>query len=189
MSETLKTAHEELNTPTEIRSLIDMVTEFIDAFGVERSIPLWLKLVKEELEEVREAVKDFSVDPTHDHAVAVLKEACDLAYVWAGITISVSALCDSAPEDAPVTEDEQALLIETVMLGSEVEGVLLLVAPAYTDEARVEAFKRVHASNMSKLGDDGKPIKRADGKVVKGPNYKPPVLDDLVPLFDRKGLN
>ena len=29
-------------------------------------------------------------------------------------------------------------------------------------------------SNMSKLGDDGKPIKRADGKVMKGPNYWKP---------------
>lgn len=30
----------------------------------------------------------------------------------------------------------------------------------------------VHESNMSKLGLDGKPIKREDGKVLKGPNYK-----------------
>lgn len=44
----------------------------------------------------------------------------------------------------------------------------------------IEAFKRVHESNMSKLGEDGKPIYRGDGKVMKGPNYKPPVLDDLV---------
>ncbi len=43
-----------------------------------------------------------------------------------------------------------------------------------------EAFKRVHESNMSKLGPDGKPIHREDGKVLKGPNYKPPNLDDLV---------
>ena len=34
-----------------------------------------------------------------------------------------------------------------------------------------QALRRVHRSNMSKLGDDGKPIKRADGKVLKGPNY------------------
>ena len=43
-----------------------------------------------------------------------------------------------------------------------------------------EAVKRVHTSNMSKLGDDGKPIKREDGKVQKGPNYKKPDLTDLV---------
>ena len=37
-----------------------------------------------------------------------------------------------------------------------------------------EALDRVHKSNMSKLGLDGKPIRRADGKVLKGPNYQPP---------------
>jgi predicted HAD superfamily Cof-like phosphohydrolase len=43
-----------------------------------------------------------------------------------------------------------------------------------------EAFKRIHESNMSKLGADGKPIYRDDGKVIKGPNYQPPTLDDIV---------
>ena len=43
-----------------------------------------------------------------------------------------------------------------------------------------EALDRVHKSNMSKLGLDGTPIRRADGKVLKGPNYKPPVLNDLI---------
>jgi NTP pyrophosphatase (non-canonical NTP hydrolase) len=43
-----------------------------------------------------------------------------------------------------------------------------------------QALRRVHHSNMSKLGDDGKPIYREDGKVLKGPNYQPPTLTDLV---------
>ncbi len=43
-----------------------------------------------------------------------------------------------------------------------------------------EALDRVHKSNMSKLGLDGTPIRRSDGKVLKGPNYQPPVLNDLV---------
>lgn len=42
------------------------------------------------------------------------------------------------------------------------------------------AFNRVHKSNMSKLGLDGKPIKREDGKILKGPNYKTADLKDLV---------
>ena len=42
------------------------------------------------------------------------------------------------------------------------------------------AFNRVHESNMSKLGDDGKPVYREDRKVLKGPNYKAPDLSDLV---------
>ena len=43
-----------------------------------------------------------------------------------------------------------------------------------------EALDRVHKSNMSKLGEDGKPIYREDGKGLKGPNYKPPSLTDLI---------
>jgi len=37
-----------------------------------------------------------------------------------------------------------------------------------------DIFDEIQSSNMSKLGDDGKPIYRNDGKVLKGPNYKKP---------------
>ena len=43
-----------------------------------------------------------------------------------------------------------------------------------------EALNRVHQSNMSKLDENGQPIRREDGKVLKGPNYKEPTLTDLV---------
>ena len=43
------------------------------------------------------------------------------------------------------------------------------------------ALRRVYESNMSKLDEDGKVIYRADGKVLKGPNYEPPNLDGLFP--------
>ena len=43
-----------------------------------------------------------------------------------------------------------------------------------------EALHRVHESNMSKLDKNGKPIYREDGKVLKGPNYAPPNLENLV---------
>lgn len=42
------------------------------------------------------------------------------------------------------------------------------------------AMERIYESNMSKLGSDGKPIYREDGKILKGPNYAPPKLSDLV---------
>jgi len=37
-------------------------------------------------------------------------------------------------------------------------------------------FREVQRSNMSKLGEDGKPIYREDGKILKGPNYSEPDL-------------
>lgn len=44
------------------------------------------------------------------------------------------------------------------------------------------AFRLVHESNMSKFGEDGKPVKRADGKVIKGPNYRLPDLTNCLPI-------
>ena len=43
-----------------------------------------------------------------------------------------------------------------------------------------EVFRRVHASNMSKLDETGKPVLRDDGKVLKGDQYKELDLSDLV---------
>lgn len=42
-----------------------------------------------------------------------------------------------------------------------------------------EVFNRVHESNMSKLDDNGKPVYREDGKILKSDNYIPPQLEDL----------
>lgn len=38
----------------------------------------------------------------------------------------------------------------------------------------------VHRSNMSKLGADGMPVTRADGKTMKGPNYTPPDIGGVL---------
>ena len=39
-----------------------------------------------------------------------------------------------------------------------------------------DCFNEVHRSNMTKLGEDGRPMYRDDGKVMKGPNYEEPFL-------------
>lgn len=56
-----------------------------------------------------------------------------------------------------------------------------LLYVAYWLAARVgididRAFRLVHQSNMTKLGKDGRPVTRADGKVLKGPDYRKPDL-------------
>lgn len=45
-----------------------------------------------------------------------------------------------------------------------------------------DVFAEVHRSNMSKLDDDGRPILREDGKVLKGPNYSPADIRSLLEL-------
>ena len=43
-----------------------------------------------------------------------------------------------------------------------------------------EVFDEIQRSNMSKLGEDGKPIYREDGKVLKGPNYFKPSIKEIL---------
>ena len=50
----------------------------------------------------------------------------------------------------------------------------LLEIPLYA------VFVEVHRSNMSKLGADGKPVRREDGKILKGPHYSPADIDSVL---------
>ena len=45
-----------------------------------------------------------------------------------------------------------------------------------------KVFDEIHESNMSKLGENGKPIYREDGKVMKGPNYFKPDISKIIEL-------
>jgi len=49
-----------------------------------------------------------------------------------------------------------------------------------------KCFKEVQRANMSKLGNDGKPIYNEKGKVMKGPNYLKPNLKQFVKLIKEK---
>lgn len=43
-----------------------------------------------------------------------------------------------------------------------------------------DVFNEIQRSNMSKLGEDGQPIYREDGKVLKGPNYFKPNIQKIL---------
>jgi len=43
-----------------------------------------------------------------------------------------------------------------------------------------EVFNEIQRSNMSKLGADGKPIFREDGKIQKGPSYSQPDINKIL---------
>lgn len=43
-----------------------------------------------------------------------------------------------------------------------------------------QVFDEIQVSNMSKLGEDGKPILREDGKILKGKSYYPPRLEPII---------
>ena len=78
-------------------------------------------------------------------------------------------------DESCLANDAEAMLKELA------DGVIVLNGYAATFGWDLdEAIRRVHASNMSKLDDDGAPIYREDGKVLKGPNYQEPNLKDLI---------
>jgi predicted HAD superfamily Cof-like phosphohydrolase len=43
-----------------------------------------------------------------------------------------------------------------------------------------DVFDEIQASNMSKLGEDGKPVLREDGKILKGPGFFKPDLNKFI---------
>ena len=49
-----------------------------------------------------------------------------------------------------------------------------------------KVFAEIHASNMSKVGEDGKAIMREDGKILKGPNYFRPNLKQFIENAENK---
>ena len=129
------------------------LNEFITKMDANRAPKFWEGLIEEELKEVEQALADL------------LKEFADLRYVITGLMVTTPL-----PEVVKVFERLEPRLAR----------VTAMVEEKFIDLGD-EAFDRVHASNMSKLDDNGQPIRReSDGKILKGPNYAPPVLIDLI---------
>jgi predicted HAD superfamily Cof-like phosphohydrolase len=65
-------------------------------------------------------------------------------------------------------------------LDSIADQVVTGVGAAYCAGMKAaDACERVNTSNWSKFDHNGQPIRDANGKIKKGPNYQPPVLDGL----------
>ena len=95
-------------------------------------------------------------------------------------------------EELEETNDNGELSSESEFINDSQEN-LIEIADALTDLLYVvygaghaygidldACFDEVQRSNMSKLDENGKAIKREDGKILKGPNYSPPNLRGIV---------
>jgi predicted HAD superfamily Cof-like phosphohydrolase len=106
----------------------------------------------------------------------------------------------SADVDKSLAKLRIALLQEEVgeFITASEKGDLVAIADALADIAYVvygtaltygidldSALREVHRSNMSKLGNDGKPLIRDDGKVLKSERYFPPDMASVLALEDR----
>lgn len=139
-----------------------MVQEFHKAFNVKpTAYPMtnWVlrnKLLHEEFNELDEALWDFASAEEYVRDVEVSGQQLEL-------------FPDAVSED--YTAKKRALAKELADL--------LYVTYGTADIYGIDldsVFEEVHRSNMSKLGEDGKPVYREDGKVLKGPNYHEPDL-------------
>lgn len=85
-------------------------------------------------------------------------------------------------KEALANNDAQETLDALIDLQYVLDGAFLSFGLQAVKEL---AFDEVHRSNMSKLGEDGKPIRRPeDGKVMKGPNYFKPDLGQFIKKKD-----
>ena len=108
---------------------------------------------------------------------------------------------DNGKYPRPLTEDEYELRHSLMQeenneyLDACDENSLVEIADALGDQLYIlcgtilrhgmqhiieDVFDEIQASNMSKLGDDGKPVLRDDGKILKGPGYFRPNLSKFI---------
>ncbi len=156
-----------------------LLTEFRTKFEASTDPVLWATLVTEETKELIDAMQDFTQPTITSFYGNVLKEAADLIYVmtgWADVAEEAFQAAKSPEEAAGIEES----LPENVFLAAT--KALDTVGAIVGAEALQEAIEIVHASNLTKLGDDGKPVRREDGKIMKGPNYAAP---DMAPLASK----
>lgn len=174
------------------------VQEFHLAFGVPMSqtltarVPaaaLRYELIREELEELSDAIRDLDI-------VEIADALGDIQYVTHGAILVFGAQTSSLPERwTPLTfsvlhsTDREDLLgeLKYAILTDDTDRLQIVLHSILTAvESAARYFKidleavvdAIHKSNMSKLGEDGKPIYReGDRKVMKGPNYKTPTDD------------
>lgn len=83
---------------------------------------------------------------------------------------------EEAKELKQAIEDRNMVEIADAVMDSIYVAIGTAVHFGFHDKL-IALFDAVHKSNMSKVDADGNPIIREDGKVLKGPNYKPPTED------------
>lgn len=151
--------------------LVGMVKEFYIAFGQQEFLEkemtvdrmkLREKMFKEEQTEYEDAEKQNDI-------VEKLDAVCDMYYIHIGTLLEQNrGDVEKVASKIFFLEDERTKKIFKWETKNGFNTIL------------TSAFEEVHRSNMSKLGLDGKPIYREDGKIIKGPDYFPPNLKQFL---------
>lgn len=118
--------------------------------------------MKKQIEQIREFESAFNINP--DSQTAFTK---------------FNLLLEELEEYVAATKAD-----DNVEIADAITDILYIafgIVTKHNLDDKIEAlFDEVHSSNMSKLGADGKPIYRNDGKVLKGPLYFKPDLKKVL---------
>ena len=135
----------------EQKSWIDCVKEFNEAYDV----PTW-----------------STIESMDVYTCAVAEQMALIAEEHRELEVAYKMWCTPPFR----TKNDEAAILDAIC-----DSIYVLIGLALKMGFKLDfAFREVHRSNMSKLGEDGKPIKRADGKILKGPNFTPPKLDAYI---------
>lgn len=162
--------------PTEV---FDMQREFIRVFEAPRDFVFWSELVEEETKELLQAHNE------DEGMEQVFKESADLMYVLCGFYNTMPVRTELLLQ-AELNDTVQARFNEAMAALNMVIANYML--PQYL---MIKAMEMVHQSNMTKVGDDGLPIRsdgtdgNAKGKILKGPNYVAPDMIPCVAEYNR----
>ena len=132
----------------------DMVKQFHEAMGLPvRRLP----------EMPSEAERLMRARLIHEEAGEVIRALGCVVLRWSDGSTTVESRPDLVGEPVLSNIAHELADLQYVTHGGQVEAGV-----------PQDVFAEVHRANMSKLGDDGRPVLRADGKVMKGPKYRPP---------------
>jgi predicted HAD superfamily Cof-like phosphohydrolase len=110
-------------------------------------------------------------------ATLVLEEALEFAEAC-GYEVTLSLSGKPVLSTSPTTRHDLVAMADAL---GDLEYVVQGANLAFGLPSRT-IFEEIHRSNMSKLGHDGKPIYRDDGKVLKSTRYTPPALEPIILL-------
>lgn len=151
--------------------LVGMVKEFYIAFGQQEFLEKEMTIDRMKLREkmFKEEQTEYEVAEKQNDIVEKLDAVCDMYYIHIGTLLERNkGDVEKVASKIFFLEDERTKKIFKWETQNAFNTILAL------------AFEEVHRSNMSKLGLDGKPIYREDGKIIKGPDYFPPNLKQFL---------
>lgn len=151
--------------------LVGMVKEFYIAFGQQEFLEKEMTKERMELRErlFYEELKEYNDAEKNNDKVEMLDAVCDMYYIHIGTLLEQNkGDVEKVASKIFFLEDERSKKIFKWETQNAFNTIL------------TSAFEEVHKSNMSKLGLEGKPIYREDGKIIKGPDYFPPNLKQFL---------